>query len=941
MIEDFPALSNPVTRYLSADEEDSALEGRVKNAIEGLGAGALFDGLMASLRAYRALRKQFPADEAKRAVEALRTAAPEEVLQGARDFDLLGNPEAPAVSIRSKLEKAAKEAELGVPEDVAARGLIGASKAGEIGGDEVFINFARINEPEDIQSVIGNMADAMAPSIDEARRGVRTNKITKISADKVGAWKTLLNRRTGEPLNAEQTLAARNLWAASTDKLVEMSKAAVENPTPENLYQFRRMLTLQHVIQKEVIAARSETARALQSWAIPTGGPMERMRDISSVIDRTGGPRVSMKMAQDIAALSNAPNAAQAIHRYADMPVWKKLPASAYEYWINIGLLSGPKTHMVNMLSNSAVALLSVPERGFASLMASARRGLDESTEIGVEAGEALAQISGLRGGILDGMRNASRALWSGQTGFGVDKIELPRQRMISSGAWNVRSDSWIGRGIDTLGAAVNVPGRMLQAEDEFFKTVGYRMELHAQAHRLVRKELQDGTLQRADINKRIAEILEDPPESIRMEAAWTAAYQTFTNEPGPFTRVIQEASKTVPALRLVLPFTNTPGNILKYTFERTPLAPLTARFRNAMAKGGADADLAMSRLTLGSLGLMYAMDLALKGQITGSGPAENFSEMQNWRRQGNQPYSLKLGDKQYAYNRMDPLGYHLGLAADLGEYVLNESQPDENTGAEIQEAFAASVFAVAENITSKSYLQGLSMLLEAVEDPRRFAPRYLERFSTSFIPAAVRQTTTGLDPVLRHPHDIVSSLKSKLPYYSEDIPPRRDLWGREISFQSGLGGAYDLISPIYARSYVPEPIDKVMEKDGWFIGMGGTHFTIRGERVSLRNRPDIKNRYYELRGGTKPSEMGEHGEFLRDTYGDNTLLETLNAVVEGNSHLSEMWDQLEIPEEREKFAKDIDRDYKAAAKAKLFEEYPWIEQTADNKRNMRRMMAQ
>ena len=41
-----------------------------------------------------------------------------------------------------------------------------------------------------------------------------------------------------------------------------------------------------------------------------------------------------------------------------------------------------------------------------------------------------------------------------------------------------------IARGVDLLGEMVRLPGRFLTAEDEFFKAVGYRMELHARAFR-------------------------------------------------------------------------------------------------------------------------------------------------------------------------------------------------------------------------------------------------------------------------------------------------------------------------------------------------------------------------------------------------------------------------------------------------------------------------
>jgi len=36
--------------------------------------------------------------------------------------------------------------------------------------------------------------------------------------------------------------------------------------------------------------------------------------------------------------------------------------------------------------------------------------------------------------------------------------------------------------------------------------------------------------------------------------------------------------------MRLLIPFRNTPANLVKYSFARTPMAPLMARYREAIA---------------------------------------------------------------------------------------------------------------------------------------------------------------------------------------------------------------------------------------------------------------------------------------------------------------------------------------------------------------------
>lgn len=926
LVQAVPALENPITEFLASDKDDSEITGRLKNAIEGLGIGIMAEGLFRGVKAYKSWSKiAKEKDPGKVAAETMQTATDQQVMRDAGDLRLLGstNETVPLVigdKITSKLKAGMKETEAGVPDDVVAKALTSRGLTQLEGTDGVYINFARINEPKDIQRIIKDTSSAFKEDIDKARRGVRTNSETKLSADKVDAWSTLVARRSGEPLNAEQSVAARQLWATSADKLGQVAKIAADLPTPENLFQFRRMLATHHAIQKEVIAARSETARALQSWRIPVGGNIERMAEITSALDRSGGAEVAASMAQRIAVLAKGPNAASALGYFAEKSIGAKTLGVVQEYWIN-AILSGPKTHMVNAMSNAGVMGISVIERSIA-----ARYGRLFSDEAGVEVGEAMAQIQGIRGGIWDAFRNAGKTLRTGQTGFGMNKIEMPRERYISSGAWDVRSDSWLGRGIDGIGSIVNVPGRSLQVSDEFFKTNGYRMELHAQAQRMASQELRAGKIGKDQMKTRVAEILDNPPEAIRLESSGMAAYQTFTSEPGKLTRGIQRLIGDFPVAKFILPFTNTPSNILKYTFERTPLAPLTAKYRNAIARGGADADLARTKLALGTMTMMIGMDLALNGYTTGSGPSGGSAQMQNWRRQGNAPYSLRLGDKNITFSRMDPMGYHLGISADIAEYVMN-AEADEATAAEMEEMFAASVFAVAEGATSKSYMQGMALLTEAIEDPDRFGAAYLEKFASSFIPTGVGEVARFVDPVQRATHDLTSSFKRKLPGFSDELPARRDLWGKEISYQSGFGRTYDAISPLYGTTYKPEPIDLAMEKDGWFLGMGGQGVAINGETVSFRNRPDIKNRYYELRGATKPSDMG--ADWLEDRYGDASMLDTMNGMVTGKNDLAEAWDNASSPEDREKLARGVFMDYGRAAREKVMAEYPWIGETA------------
>lgn len=57
LIQEQPALQNPITEFLQSDEKDSALKGRMKQSLEGMGLGLAFEGVFKSLKALKGMKK--------------------------------------------------------------------------------------------------------------------------------------------------------------------------------------------------------------------------------------------------------------------------------------------------------------------------------------------------------------------------------------------------------------------------------------------------------------------------------------------------------------------------------------------------------------------------------------------------------------------------------------------------------------------------------------------------------------------------------------------------------------------------------------------------------------------------------------------------------------------------------------------------------------------
>lgn len=909
-----PELANPVTEYLAASDDDGFFEGRMKNAIEGAGLGAITEGVIHGLRALR--NAKIARDQTRQAKpSATRPDQRPELNQDA--FDVLGDESAPLLATRTPhdmvVAQEGRAAGMGVDE---VRATTDAAEE-----PETYINFARIDAPEDVQNVMQSMADSLKGDVDAARRGERMSfKQMELSAEQEDAFKVLAERRQGQPLNAEQSVAARQLWASSASKLAEVSKIAAENPSAANLFAFRRMVAVHAAIQSEVIAARTETARALASWRIPAGSGADRFAEIENALRASGDGdfRLSQEMAKRMAKLSDAGMATE-FDAIARGSVWARSRDAFLEVWVN-GLLSGPQTHLVNMMSNTGVAFQQMYERAAAAQLA---RALGHNGS--VEVGEAMSQLFGMISGVKDGLRYAAKTLRTNQSGYGMGKIDLdmPHARAISSEAWNVAKDTPLGRTVDVIGVTATLPGRFLAAEDEFFKTIGYRMELNSLALRRATQELNAGTIQPDQFKARIAEIVENPPNDIRLDAIDQATYQTFTSAPGNITRRISGLVNAAPAIgRLIMPFIRTPGNILRYTFERTPLAPLMSHVRADIAAGGARRDIALARVATGSMLMAASADMAMNESITGKGPSDR-AERQALERTGWQPYSLKVGDRYYAYNRLDPIGSLLGLSADMVEILSNMEDNDDLSDAEVESAYAAVAMSAANNLMNKTYMSGVSDLITAMSDPERYGRNYFQRFAGSVVPTGVANVARAMDPYSLEANTMLERIRSRVPGLSQDLPLRRDLWGRPISYRSGLGAIYDTFSPIYSRRENPEPIDTEMLRlgetiEGAFVTMPSRTQMFNGVRVNLDNYPGAYSRFVELAGnGTTSTQYGAPA-------GGKGAKDYLNSVVQGEGPGAHTY-RLKSNEGKAEYIKSIISRYRKAARSQLLGEYPGI----------------
>lgn len=863
LIEKYPELQNPVTEYLQAEPDDSELEGRFKNALEGLGVGLVAEGFMAALRGVRSSRiKKLETDEAAKEAEtiekfaAIEDVKPDEVVE--------------PVPVEKK------------PDEPMFK--VGRKKAGE--ERALNINLDRVNTTEEVKELITGVGEKFSKDINKARREVITREETKKLADDLGMTvEDLLNRRQGEAFNAEQALAARRILVASGENLIKLAKTATMGGD-EAVIQFRRALSQHNAIQSQVSGLTAEAGRALQSFNISSAAGKQQQQLIKDMLATSGGIEGSKTLAGMVSALETPLQ----LNTFVKQASKAKTKDMIYEAWIN-SLLSSPATHTVNVLGNSMTAAWAVGERKVASVIGGA---LDRQN---VPAGEASQMLYGMTQGAKEGLSLAWKALKTGEPADVLTKQESAAHRAITSDNLNLAGTP--GRFADYVGSTIRLPSRFLTAGDEFFKTVGYRMELHAQAYR---QGIQEG-LEGDELAVRIYDIVQNPPENLKLNAIDFSRYQTFTKPLGEAGQSIQTAAQRIPGARIIVPFIRTPMNIMKYATERTPLSFLAPQIREEIAAGGARRDMALAKIATGSMVMAAAADMTMSDQITGGGPKN--PKMRNMlRATGWQPYSVKVGDKYVSYGRLDPLGATIGIAADVTEIMA------QTTDAETIDLATAATISVAQNITSKTYMKGLSEFFDVMSsvspDPEKNntrAIKWAERLGGTIVPSGVAQLERTLDPSLSATNGIIDRIKSRIPGYSDDLPPRRNIFGEEIVLSGGIGP--DIMSPLYVSEVKNDVVAEEIVSQRTLLSMptdviDGVQLDTKMYDNYIRYYAGENNRYVKMPLKRKLKELFKSDMYRQatdDREGGKSVL--IRAVFEGYRETAKQMMREKTPEIR------------------------------------------
>jgi hypothetical protein len=651
------------------------------------------------------------------------------------------------------------------------------------------INLDKLNSPEEIKQVLRDTASANGDFMDARRGVIPLDQQEKLAQDLGMTPEDLLKRTLGQAFNSEQAIAARMLLDPSAADMMAKGRAAYGGSDLDKAI-FQEALVRHAAIQEQVSGMTAEAGRLLGSFRkVINGGNAKAVKDL---LDQFGGPGNVEDIAKAIAEMP--PDKLGSFTANVLRPTWlDKVKALAYAFW-----LSGPQTHMANIVGNSLFPATMVPEDIAASLIgmgrAAGRKALNLPPSQRVYLTDVFSKQVGNLAGMGEGITNFAKTMKAGESVSGQTKLD----QMPNAGPTRMQP---FGQSIPAR--ILTSPSTLMAAEDEFFKAMAVRSSIYEQASN---RAIQEGNIPLSQKwQDRVTALANNPDPAMLDAAAKHADYMTFQTELGKVGKAAMALRDAVPGGfgTWIMPFVKTTANIFKAAIERTPAGLIMKDVRdNLRGLNGAIArDRQIARTGLGTAAAVTLGQYVNQGLITGGGgPDKNINAVATAYGQA-PPYSVKLNGQWYSYARLDPFATIMGLTADLVNIAKTTQGPL------VDKVGAMVVTALANDIMSKTFLSGPVQWAQALTDRSGAAAKNLiNSLAGSAIPGFEAQLAQSQDPFLRDAQTTLDAIKART-QLSTTLPMRVTVLGDPVPRPGKLGPA--ILSPINKVTPNDDPVAK------------------------------------------------------------------------------------------------------------------------------------
>lgn len=431
---------------------------------------------------------------------------------------------------------------------------------------------------------------------------------------------------------------------------------------------------------------------------------------------------------------------------------------------------------------------------------------------------------------------------------------------------------------------------RAMAAGDDAFKLLMARSRAREKAYLKAAEELGDEGMDIIDSNllskyeDNFFNEIYDPESGVISEKFLQKSFDedTLQTPLKGFSQGLETLMNSNPWTKPFFLFARTGINGLRLTSQYTPLVNRMLKENRAILKATTDTiddvriynitneldlknaqALIRGREAIGTAVVFAGAMAFMNGNLRGNGPADR-QRRNLWRTVGGDEYTprqVKIGNVWVSYENIEPFGIILSTIADIGDW-------SQEMGEEwATERFAKLGMVIGQNITGKSYLQGLDQLMDIIAGEPQGWERTIGSIMNNTFPLSGLRNEMGklLNPYMKELNfDIQSTIRSRnlflepLAGKDGELPIKYDiLTGKPIQEYDFPTRMFNLFN-IFNMNLDMTPGRKLLFDSGYDLSQSMT--TIEG--ISLKDNPELRSK-------------------LMKAMGDQNLLDKLNKLAE------------------------------------------------------------
>lgn len=464
-----------------------------------------------------------------------------------------------------------------------------------------------------------------------------------------------------------------------------------------------------------------------------------------------------------------------------------KTTAQKIDAWRYFSMLANPRTHIRNIVGNTAMGGVQGIKNKVAGGIESAVSKINPYMERNERNHTVIPASKEVKAFAKADIENVVDRL-------GLNENKYNPKTRLENNMRTFKSDAME----NTIGKAFDLNNKALEAEDGWGLKAGY---VKALSEYMTANKLTPDTITDQQLGKARNFAIEQAKEATFHQDSQLASLINQLSNKNKFSKFVLDAT---------LPFKKTPINVAKAGLEYSPVGLVKSAVYDTaqLRKGNITANKYIDNISKGLTGTGIALvgyALANCGVLKATGSDDEDKEKFEEGR-GSQNYAITIGNNTYSLDWLAPSGIPLFIGAEC--YELMKAQKEKKTSSSDEDEYYNKVINASMNIldsftnamnpmTEMSMLSGLTSALKSYDQGSSkmlagIGTNSIKSYVNQFIPTALgqiakttdeyeRNTTSTKTGVLPKAIDTTrTQIMNKIPGLRQKLPIKTDIWGQE-----------------------------------------------------------------------------------------------------------------------------------------------------------------